>query len=281
MAASGKARAASGPRRGKRGEAAAEHLQAIVDDVFDAIITIDQSATVLSFNPAAERLFGYGANEVIGENAKMLMAEPYRSEHDGYLGNYLNTGKAKIIGIGPREVRGRHKDGTEFPIDLAITEMRVGKHRRFIGVLRDITERKEAERVIREQSKAIQELSTPVIQVWDQVVLLPIIGTVDSQRAQQIIGNLLEAIVSMNARVAILDVTGMPVIDTDVAQHLMRTVAAAEMLGAEVVITGIRPEIAQTLIKLDVTLDNVHTRGTLRAGIAQALKMIGLRIAAQ
>lgn len=277
MAARDKARTASGPRHGKRGEAAAESLRAIIDNVIDGFITIDQSGTVLSFNPAAERMFGYGANDVVGENVKMLMPEPYHDEHDGYLGNYLDTGKAKIIGIG-REVSGRRKDGSTIPIDLAVSEMRVGEERQFVGILRDITERKEAERTIREQARALIELSTPVIQVWDQVVLLPLIGPVDTERAQQIIENLLDAIVSMNARVAILDVTGMPVIDTTVAQHLMRTVAAAQMLGAEVVITGIRPDIAQTLIKLDVTLDNIHTRGTLRAGLAQALKMIGLQV---
>ena len=84
MAARDKARTASGPRHGKRGEAAAESLRAIIDNVIDGIITVDQSGTVLSFNPAAESMLGYGANEVVGENIKMLMPDPHRGEHDGY-----------------------------------------------------------------------------------------------------------------------------------------------------------------------------------------------------
>ncbi len=102
-------------------------------------------------NPAAERIFGYSADEVIGHNVSMLMPEPYHSEHDGYLERYRRTGERRIIGIG-REVRGRRKDGTEFPMDLAVSATNVGKRRIFTGLVRDITERKRLEEEILEIS---------------------------------------------------------------------------------------------------------------------------------
>jgi PAS domain S-box-containing protein len=119
-------------------------IRSIVDNVVDGIITINERGTVESFNLAAERTFGYSANEVIGHNVNILMPEPYHSNHDQYLGNYLRTGKRKIMGIG-RVVVGRRKDGSTFPMDLAVSEVRRDKQRLFSGIIRDITERKLAE----------------------------------------------------------------------------------------------------------------------------------------
>jgi PAS domain S-box-containing protein len=132
-----------------------DRLRAIVNTVLDGIITIDSKGTVETFNPAASRIFGFDAEEVIGQNVKMLMPAPYQSEHDGYLGNYLETGKAKVIGIG-REVTGRRKDGSAFPMDLAVSEMAVAGKRMFTGIVRDITARKRAERELREHAALLE-----------------------------------------------------------------------------------------------------------------------------
>jgi PAS domain S-box-containing protein len=128
----------------------AERLAAIMNTVVDGIITINHIGIVQTFNPSAERIFGYKADEVIGKNVKMLMPDPYHSEHDGYLGNYLTTGDAKVIGIG-REVTAKRKDSSIFPMDLAISEMSVSGSRMFVGMIRDITARKEAERQLEEE----------------------------------------------------------------------------------------------------------------------------------
>jgi PAS domain S-box-containing protein len=121
-----------------------DRMRAIVDTVVDGIITIDDKGIVENLNPAAGRIFGYSPEEVVGRNIKMLMPEPYRREHDGYLTNYLTTGQAKIIGLG-REVSGQRKDGSIFPIELAVSELRVTGRRMFTGVVRDITERRRAD----------------------------------------------------------------------------------------------------------------------------------------
>jgi PAS domain S-box-containing protein len=121
-----------------------ERLRAVVDTAGDPIITIDASGRIESFNPAATRLFGYPSAEAIGRNVSMLMPEPDRSQHDGYLRRYLESGKPHIIGVG-RDVTAQRKDGSRIPVRLAVTEMRLGTRRLFTGILHDLTERKRAE----------------------------------------------------------------------------------------------------------------------------------------
>jgi len=132
-----------------RAEIAVEaRYRAIVDTAVDAIVVIDEVGGIEAFNPAAERLFGYPADEVIGGNVRMLMPEPDHTAHDSYLARYRETGERRIIGIG-REVFGQRKDGTTFPLELSIAEWRDGGARYFTGVMRDVTERKRAEELQR------------------------------------------------------------------------------------------------------------------------------------
>lgn len=133
-----------------------ERIRSVVDHVIDGIITIDARGTVESFNPAAEQLFGYRKAEVIGQNVKMLMPEPFHGQHDRYIANYLTTGEAKIIGVG-REVVGQRKDGSTFPMDLAVSEFQIGPHRYFTGIVRDITERKRLEQELRQRLEELAE----------------------------------------------------------------------------------------------------------------------------
>jgi two-component system, chemotaxis family, CheB/CheR fusion protein len=126
-----------------------DRLQTIVNTAVDAIITADERGTIASVNPAAERMFGYTAAEMLGQNVKMLMPSPHREEHDGYLGRYVRTGEKHIIGVG-REVRGRRKDGSTFPVDLSVSEYQDRTERFFSGVLRDLSVRKALEQEVLE-----------------------------------------------------------------------------------------------------------------------------------
>ncbi len=131
------------------------HLRAILDNMVDGVITVNGRGIVESFNPAAERIFGYTYAEIIGQNVKVLMPEPYQSEHDTYLNTYLRTGQAKIIGIG-REVTGLRKDGSTFPMELAVSEVKLGQQQLFTAIVRDITKPKQAQETIRQSEDQLR-----------------------------------------------------------------------------------------------------------------------------
>jgi rsbT co-antagonist protein RsbR len=134
------------------------------------------------------------------------------------------------------------------------------------------------EDVIRRQQEELLELSTPVVKLWDGVLALPIIGTLDSARTQVVMESLLQAIVQTNSRVAIIDITGVPTVDTVVAQHLLKTVTAARLMGADCIISGVRPQIAQTIVHLGINLLDVTTKATLSAAFRVALDRLGVSI---
>ncbi len=135
--------------------------------------------------------------------------------------------------------------------------------------------------VIRSQQQEMLELSTPVIQLWQGVLALPLIGTLDSSRTQVVMESLLQAIVDSGSAIAIIDITGVPTVDTLVAQHLLKTVAAARLMGADCIISGIRPQIAQTIVHLGVELPDVITKSTLADALAVALERNGLAVSAR
>ena len=139
---------------------------------------------------------------------------------------------------------------------------------------------KGREEVIARQQQEMLELSTPVVELWEGILALPLIGTLDSARTQVVMESLLEKIVSTGAGIAIIDITGVPTVDTLVAQHLLKTVAAARLMGAECIISGIRPQIAQTIVHLGVELQGVVTKATLADAFAIALERSGLAVRA-
>ena len=135
-----------------------EHLRSILETVPDAMIMIDEQGTMQSFSAAAERLFGYTADEALGQNVRLLMPEPDRSRHDGYIGRYRATGERRIIGVG-RVVVGLRKDGTTFPMELSVGEMRPGERRYFTGFVRDLTERQETQARLQELQSELVHIS--------------------------------------------------------------------------------------------------------------------------
>jgi PAS domain S-box-containing protein len=244
--------------------AAGAQRQAVVDNAVDGILTIDEGGVIRSFNPAAARIFGCPPDKAIGQPIAALIPAPHDQEY-------------QAVGVG-REVVGRRADGTAFPLDIAVGEMRTGEGRAFITIVHDLTERKRAEaerlqlqeQIIGAQAAALAELSTPLIPISDSVLAMPLIGAIDTRRAQQVLDALLRGIEQSRARIAILDITGVPVVDTQVAKTLVIAAQGVRLLGAEIVLTGIRPEVAQTLVGLGVDLGGIVTRSTLQRGIAYA-----------
>lgn len=140
---------------------------------------------------------------------------------------------------------------------------------------------KSREDMIRRQQEELLELSTPVVKLWDGILALPIIGTLDSARTQVVMESLLQAIVQTNSRVAIIDITGVPTVDTVVAQHLLKTVTAARLMGADCIISGVRPQIAQTIVHLGINLLDITTKATLAAAFGVALQRLGITFASE
>ncbi|WLH53419.1 STAS domain-containing protein [Pseudomonas tolaasii] len=140
------------------------------------------------------------------------------------------------------------------------------------------TFQKSRESVIKRQQEELLELSTPVVKLWDGVLALPMIGTLDSQRTQVVMESLLQRIVDTGAEIAIIDITGVPTVDTLVAQHLLKTVTAIRLMGADCIISGVRPQIAQTIVHLGLDLQGVVTKANLADALALALKRLGVTV---
>ena len=140
---------------------------------------------------------------------------------------------------------------------------------------------KTKDQIIVRQQQELLELSTPVVKLWDGILALPLIGTLDSARTQVVMENILQKIVDTGAVIAIIDITGVPTVDTLVAQHLMKTIAAARLMGADCIISGIRPQIAQTIVHLGVNLEDVMTKATLADAFLVALERTGTAVVAK
>jgi rsbT co-antagonist protein RsbR len=137
------------------------------------------------------------------------------------------------------------------------------------------------EQIISDQSDAMLELSTPVMKLWEGVIAVPLVGTLDSARTQLVMEKLLETLVATGADHAVLDITGVPTVDTEVAQHLLKTVSAARLLGTECIVSGIRPQVAQTMVSLGIEFGDIATKATLADALAHALNRSGQRIQKQ
>jgi rsbT co-antagonist protein RsbR len=162
--------------------------------------------------------------------------------------------------------------------DLADNTWRVTTLLDSLGLYTTEVFQKSREEIIARQQEEMLELSTPVVTLWDGVLALPLIGTLDSQRTQSVMEALLQRIVETESDIAIIDITGVPTVDTLTAQHLLKTITAARLMGADCIISGIRPQIAQTIVHLGVELSTVTTKSTLADAFAVALKRLDLRV---
>ncbi len=164
------------------------------------------------------------------------------------------------------------------PTELIDSIIKVNRLMDSLGVVTFETFIKGREEVILRQTDEITEISTPVIQVWEGILALPIIGTLDSARTQVVMENLLQEIVETGSTIAILDISGVPAVDSLVAQHLIKTVAATRLMGAECIISGIRPEIAQTVVHLGIDLSSIVTKSSLASALKHSFSMLKMDV---
>ena len=258
----------------------------LVENVKDyAIVLLDPQGYVVTWNEGAQRIKGYSAAEIIGKNFSIF-----------YTKEDIAQGKTeKELSIAAKEGRYEdeswriRKDGSRFWANVILTALRDdrGVLRGFGKLTRDLTERKQAEEALAQsaaseaiarRAQEILDISIPVVQVWEGVILAPLIGSLDSQRTQQLMEKLLDNIVDTRSSVALIDITGVPSIDTQTARHLVEAVSAVRLLGADVILTGVRPAIAQTLVHLGIDLSGVTTRSSLSAGLRVGLDKAGLRV---
>jgi PAS domain S-box-containing protein len=254
------------------------YLAAIVESSDDAIYGKDLDGTIVSWNRGAERIYGYSAAEIVGRAVSVLVP-PIRPDEVPQILERIKRGE-RVSHFETTRVR---KDGEIIDVSLNVSPIRSASDQ-IIGAsttARDITEQKKMREALTERAREILDVSTPVLQVWDGVVVAPFIGTLDTQRAQQFMERLLDKIVATNSSVALLDVTGVPSIDTRTAQHLIETITSVRLLGAQAILTGVRPAIAQTLAHLGINLADVVTRSSLAAGLRVALDILNLTITAQ
>jgi PAS domain S-box-containing protein len=251
----------------------------MLDSITDyEVVLLGADGTIRTWNRGAELIKGYTASEVIGKNVSMFYVE--EDVEAGLakreLSQALQTGRFEGEGWRLR------KGGERFWANVVIAPVRDpgGQHVGFVKVTRDLTERVERERLLQRQRDDILELSTPVIQVWERVLALPIIGTLDSGRAARLTESLLERIATDEAAVVILDISGVPTIDTAVAQHLFKTIQGARLMGAESIISGVRPETAQAMVHLGIDIGGVRSRSTLRDALQLAFGMLSDRTTA-
>jgi PAS domain S-box-containing protein len=253
-------------------------LAAIVESSDDAIYGKTLEGNILSWNHGAERMYGYSAAEILGRPVSFLVP-PTKPDEVPQILERLKRGE-RVEHFETARVR---KDGEVIDVSLNVSPIRDASGK-IIGAsttARDITEQKKMREALTQRAKEILDVSTPVLQVWEGVVVAPFIGTLDTQRAQQFMERLLDKIVETNSSVALLDVTGVPTVDTRTAQHLIETITSVRLMGAQAVLTGVRPAIAQTLAHLGINLADVVTRSSLAAGLRVALDVLHLKISSQ
>jgi len=253
-------------------------FEALAENAIDGVLVFNLEGIVTYVNPALVQLFGYkDRSELIGREAASLLFAP-----ENVRMVVTETKALKSKGSNQWRMWIKRSNGTEFLAQnssFSLTNER-GRVIAEAGFLRDITAEYEdelertklQEEIIRVQQDTLRQISTPLIPISDQVVVLPLIGSVDSVRAQQVLETLLEGVAFHRSEIAILDITGVPVVDVQVANALIRAAQAVKLLGALVVLTGIRPDVAQTLVGLGIDLSEIVTRSTLQGGIAYAMK---------
>lgn len=248
----------------------------ILDQLPTTVMAVDKNMNMIYLNKSGEK--------ILGEKFKKLKGRPCS---DIFCSEHCNTDQCRMkqsIESG-RSLTARNSieaKGVKVPIEY-FTAPLTDEKGDIIGGLEyvlDISERVKQENRLRDQNKTIREISTPAIKLWEGIVVLPVIGIVDSARAQQMMETMLEKIVETTAKVMILDISGVAALDTAVANHLIKITKATKLMGCVSIISGVSPSVAQTIVTLGINMDGIYTKSTLNDALEEAFKIINLEVKA-
>jgi len=255
-----------------------ELYEKILDNVAEEIMLIDRDFKILWANKRAQERYGKGNGDIVSDFCYRVTHGIDHVCQPPYdicpVEEALKTGK-------PISVLHTHFDNKGNKVYAEVSGYPIYEKDEvveFIHISRNVTERVMAEERLKEQQKAILELSTPVIKLWDDIIVMPLIGIIDSRRAKQIMESLLTTITETQSSIAIIDITGVPLVDTEVADRLIKTIMAAALLGTKCVVVGIKPDIAQSIVHLGIDMSMISTYATLQAGITAAFRELGLEV---
>ncbi len=267
--------------------APSDYARSLIEASLDPLVTISPQGKVTDVNEAAVKVTGVARDALIGSDFSDYFTEPEKAR-----AGYRRVFAEGFVTDYPLTVR--HRDGrlTEVLYNASVYRDAKGNVAGVFAAARDITAQKKTEAELaktnaalqaeieerRRAEKVIMELSTPVLQLRDGLLMLPIIGVIDSLRARQITEQLLRSIRDTRSKVAVVDITGVPAVDSKVANHLLQTAEAARLMGATMLLTGLTPEVAQSLVSIGVDLSRLTTAGDLQGGIAEAGRLLGYRI---
>ena len=245
-------------------------------DKSQGTIEFSMDGTIITSNENFLNVLGYSLDEVKGKHHRIFCDESYTNSPEyKKFWEKLNRGE-----FDSGEYKRIGKDGREVFIQATYNPI-LGLSGELIKVLKiatDVTEQKRKEGQMAKQAELIMEMSTPVMRLWDNILLLPIIGLVDSKRVQLIMEIALQNILEYQAKVLILDIQGVPAVDSAVANHLIKVTKATKLMGCKCIVTGISPEISQALVNLGIELGDIETQSNLKEGVSDSLKSMGIQI---
>ena len=282
---------ASIPKTSGPADHSAEFYRSIVEAATTAMLLVNRQGLITFANGYTGKLFGYQLEELQGRPLEVLIPERFRSGHPEKREGFFEAPETRVMGQG-RDLFGLRKDGSEFPVEIGLNPIETPDGIQSLAVISNITERKEAENTIqrhreeleqavkdaeervRQQQEDLLELSTPVLKIWEGVLAMPLIGTLDSRRTEDAMEKALTELSEERAKVLIIDITGVPMVDTMVANHLIRMASAVRLMGGESIITGMKPATAKTVVQLGVDLSHIQTAASLATGLAKAIQLV-------
>lgn len=246
----------------------------ILNQLPTPVMAVDTDMKIIYLNPAGLNLIGKEINEIKG----MKCADIFNSKHcntsDCCMVKAMEQGQANTA---RNEIK---LNGHAMPIEYFASPLKDEKGKIIGGLeyILDITERVKQENRLKEQAKTIREISTPAIKLWEGVVVLPVVGIIDSSRAQQMMETMLSKIVATSAKVIIMDISGVAAVDTAVANHLIKITKATSLMGCQCIVSGVSPAVAQTIVQLGIDMSGIETNSTLSDALAQAFNIINLEV---